>query len=357
MKDRYDIFISYRREGGYDTAKHLNDLLVRDGYRVSFDIDTLRNGDFDEQLYDRIDQCEDFILIVDAHAFDRSLDPKSDPTKDWLRCELAHALQKGKNIIPVFLAGVKGFPENLPEDIQAVEQKNGPEYNRYYFNDFYRALKTRFLSANPYKRIMRYAISALVVILLVVGSILISKKYFVPNDPRGGDRDTITPETIQTPQTTDTQEISEPQEDIQTQPETQQTQTKEVITQPESPKSQGDDVYGVPPAPAYEHCSVCRPEMTSEDFGPLCNLESYEMIGFLISYAENESGEEYTLTIQDAKTRVRSTVLLYWGGFSKSELYWLSHVLIEGNKLKIKYYTCGSDGVMWAYCLETLPRN
>jgi hypothetical protein len=75
MKDRYDIFISYRREGGYDTAKHLNDLLVHDGYRVSFDIDTLRNGDFDEQLYDRIDQCEDFILIVDAHAFDRSLDP------------------------------------------------------------------------------------------------------------------------------------------------------------------------------------------------------------------------------------------------------------------------------------------
>ncbi len=24
---KYDIFISYRREGGYDTAKHLNDLL------------------------------------------------------------------------------------------------------------------------------------------------------------------------------------------------------------------------------------------------------------------------------------------------------------------------------------------
>ena len=27
----YDVFISYRREGGYDTAKHLNDLLVMDG--------------------------------------------------------------------------------------------------------------------------------------------------------------------------------------------------------------------------------------------------------------------------------------------------------------------------------------
>lgn len=196
MKDKYDIFVSYRREGGYDTAKHLNDLLVHDGYRVSFDIDTLRSGDFDEQLYDRIDQCEDFILIVDAHAFDRSLDPKSDPTKDWLRCELAYALKKGKNIIPVFLAGVKGFPENLPEDIQAVEQKNGPEYNRYYFNDFYRALKTRFLSATPYKRIMKYAISAVVIIALILFGVLLAKKYYVPNFTDGGDTDTtaiITP--------------------------------------------------------------------------------------------------------------------------------------------------------------------
>ena len=68
---KYDIFISYRRDGGYDTAKHLNDLLVRDGYKVSFDIDTLRSGNFDTQLLERIDQCKDFILIVDQHAFDR----------------------------------------------------------------------------------------------------------------------------------------------------------------------------------------------------------------------------------------------------------------------------------------------
>lgn len=36
----YDIFISYRRRGGFETAKHLYDLLTKDGYRVSFDIDT-----------------------------------------------------------------------------------------------------------------------------------------------------------------------------------------------------------------------------------------------------------------------------------------------------------------------------
>lgn len=142
---KYDIFISYRREGGYDTAKHLNDLLVRDGYRVSFDIDTLRNGDFDVQLIRRIEQCKDFILIVDKHCFDRTLDPQFDPKKDWLRCELSHALKHNKNIIPVFLSGVTDFPDGLPTDIVNVTKKNGPEYNHYYFDAFYERLKTGFI--------------------------------------------------------------------------------------------------------------------------------------------------------------------------------------------------------------------
>ena len=148
---KYDIFISYRREGGYDTAKHLNDLLVRDGYRVSFDIDTLRNGDFDLQLLSRIEECTDFILIVDKHAFDRTLDENFDSNNDWMRCELAHALKHNKNIIPIFLSGVTGFPDALPADIVNVKKKHGPEYNHYYFDAFYERLKNEFiLSTNKF---------------------------------------------------------------------------------------------------------------------------------------------------------------------------------------------------------------
>lgn len=98
---KFDMFISYRRKDGYDTAKHLYDLLIRDGYSVSFDIDTLRNGNFDVSLLQRIDSCTDFILIVDAHAFDRCMIPSFDRNKDWLQCELSHALLKRKNIIPI----------------------------------------------------------------------------------------------------------------------------------------------------------------------------------------------------------------------------------------------------------------
>lgn len=181
---KYDIFISYRREGGYDTAKHLNDLLVRDGYKVSFDIDTLRDGDFDTQLLTRIEQCKDFILIVDKHAFDRTLDPTFDSQKDWLRCELAHALKHRKNIVPIFLSGVNGFPDGLPADIAGVVKKNGPEYNRYHFNAFYKDLKKRFLKSKSAfgKYIALLAIVLLVLLVGVFGSDKTSESEDVVQD-------------------------------------------------------------------------------------------------------------------------------------------------------------------------------
>ncbi len=172
---KYDVFISYRREGGYDTAKHINDLLVRDGYRVSFDIDTLRNGDFDTQLLSRIEECKDFILIVDQHAFDRTLDPDFDPKKDWLRCELAHAIKHDKNIIPVFLSGVSGLPEGLPEDILPVTKKNGPEYNKYYFNDFYKQLRFRFIKSYSLKT--KLAVIATTLLSLIVLAVTLGIAY------------------------------------------------------------------------------------------------------------------------------------------------------------------------------------
>lgn len=174
MNEHYDIFISYRRDGGYDTAKHLNDLLVRDGYIVSFDIDTLRSGDFDTQLLERIDQCKDFILIVDQHCFDRTLDPRFDPKKDWLRCELAYALKKQKNIIPIFLSGVNGFPDNLPSDVEGVIMKNGPEYNRYHFNAFYEDLKKRFLKSKHNHSLWEH-----VIIVIILICVLISVKAII----------------------------------------------------------------------------------------------------------------------------------------------------------------------------------
>ena len=96
----YDIFISYRRDGGGATAGRINDMLTNDGYSVSYDVDTLREGRFDDQLLTRIEQCQDFILVVDKNCFARTIDPATDPKEDWLWQELSYALKLKKNVIP-----------------------------------------------------------------------------------------------------------------------------------------------------------------------------------------------------------------------------------------------------------------
>ncbi len=172
---KYDIFISYRRDGGYDTAKHLYDLLVHDSYSVSFDIDTLRNGNFDTQLLERIENCKDFILILSKNVFERTLDPECKRENDWVRCEIAHALKHNVNIIPIFLEGFEEFPQNLPDDIAGVAKKNGIRYNREYFDAFYQNIKDRFLVSEALKegkrkRVPHYciAVCALLAILISV---------------------------------------------------------------------------------------------------------------------------------------------------------------------------------------------
>mgnify|MGYP003222187843 CR=1 FL=1 len=46
------------------------------------------------------------------------------------------------------LNGFTDFPDNLPDDIAAVERKNGPKYDSYYFDAFYHKL-LRFLESEP----------------------------------------------------------------------------------------------------------------------------------------------------------------------------------------------------------------
>ena len=113
-KKKYDIFISYRRDGGAETAKHLRDILTAKGYSVFFDTDSLRNGAFNQELINVIRNCKDFILILSPNALDRCVNDG-----DWVRQEIACALESDKNIVPVMHKNFR-FPEKLPDDIDNV---------------------------------------------------------------------------------------------------------------------------------------------------------------------------------------------------------------------------------------------
>lgn len=131
------IFISYRREGGDVTAKLICEALKNRGYTVFFDYDSLSGGYFDERIFEAIDGCGDFILVLPKNSMDRCVNEG-----DWVRQEIAHALKKGKNIVPVMLPDFT-FPTVLPSDIENVKRVNGVPFVMTYFEGVMESIVNR----------------------------------------------------------------------------------------------------------------------------------------------------------------------------------------------------------------------
>ena len=127
MQGNYQIFISYRRDGGEDLARLLEYKLTERGFKVFFDVESLRSGSFNRALFEKIAECIDVLVVLPPHGLDRCTDPD-----DWVRLEIARALKLKKNVIPIMMRNFT-FPETLPEDIDALRHMNGISANNEYF--------------------------------------------------------------------------------------------------------------------------------------------------------------------------------------------------------------------------------
>ena len=136
---KYDVFISYRRNGGEHTAKIIKDRLEDLGYKVFFDVESLRSGNFNKKLYSVIEECQDFILVLSPDSLERC-----ENEGDWVRLEIEHALRNNKNIVPVMLRGFT-FPGKMPESIDSLRFKSGLEANSEFFDAFIQKLQ-KFLN-------------------------------------------------------------------------------------------------------------------------------------------------------------------------------------------------------------------
>ena len=97
MANKYDIFISYRRDGGAQYARILQLMLTQRGYKVFLDYDELTDGKFLSQ--DALVRCKN--------------------EGDWVRREIQLAISEGKHIIPVNPDNsFDGIPDDIPEDIK-----------------------------------------------------------------------------------------------------------------------------------------------------------------------------------------------------------------------------------------------
>lgn len=127
---KYDVFISYRRDGGESFAMMLKNELKDRGFRVFHDVECLRSGDFNKQLYNEIEESQKVLLVLPPNALDRCI---INPN-DWVRLEIEHAMRLGKDIIPIYMRGFV-MPTNLPApldrlpDYQHVEPRIDHTFN------------------------------------------------------------------------------------------------------------------------------------------------------------------------------------------------------------------------------------
>ena len=114
QEKKYDVFISYRREGGKNIARLLKTELGLRGYHAFLDFDELKDGRFDKRIMDAIDAAPVFMFILSDHALDRCVDEN-----DWVRKEIEYALATERHIIPINPdKSFSDFPDYVPKNLR-----------------------------------------------------------------------------------------------------------------------------------------------------------------------------------------------------------------------------------------------
>lgn len=217
----YKIFISYRHDDTADKAEHLLSLLEASGYKglVSFDRENL-DGRFDLEIMRRLDACTDFIAIIgtstlanikeeEAQWYQRlatcsvedfpALEAafitekcecrktygekvrEEDKRIDFVRLEIARAITKGKNIIPVVPVNSDIFNFDkleLPDDIKLFNKYQAQKYQdskNFLFKDILPKIK-KHLKTRLYKhRLLQVGAITLATVLVLAGICMIFK--------------------------------------------------------------------------------------------------------------------------------------------------------------------------------------
>jgi len=176
-KNKYDIFISYRRDGGAQYARILQLELEKRGYKVFLDYEELTDGVFGDNIKEAIREAPVFMMVLSAHYLDRCRNEG-----DWVREEIMLAVKQGKHFIPINPdSSFDGIPADIPEEIkQAVGSNQHSEVN---FGQLLGASVDRMVKNRVSLHIARrkhgkgkwITMIAVVCLLLICGAIAVSQ--------------------------------------------------------------------------------------------------------------------------------------------------------------------------------------
>ena len=128
------VFLSYRRGDSPGYAGRLYDRLVErfGGGQVFMDIDTIAPGeDFVERIERVVSDCDAAIVLIGQdwlNAVDEEGKRRLDDPEDFVRIEVAAALERSTRVIPVLVRGARmPSSSDLPEVIAPLARRNAIE--------------------------------------------------------------------------------------------------------------------------------------------------------------------------------------------------------------------------------------
>jgi TIR domain-containing protein len=176
------VFISYRRDDSSGYAGRLFDVLAGSfGPEQTFmDLDDIQGGDdFTAVIGEKVSQCSVLLAIIgDRWLTLTGADGirRLDAPGDFVRLEIAKALERGVRVIPVLVSGaVMPRPEDLPEVLRPLSVHQAVEVRDAHFHADAEQLIDLLQKTVPdlgarARRAPRWLIPAAAVLLLVAGA-------------------------------------------------------------------------------------------------------------------------------------------------------------------------------------------
>jgi hypothetical protein len=136
------VFISYRRADSAGYSGRVMDRLDRELGRdlVFMDVDAIPLGtNFSKVLHEEVAKCGVLLAVIGPNwldARDEHGNRRLDNPNDFVRIEVAAALQRSIPVIPILLDGAR-IPkaDELPEDLKELLLRNGMEIRHASFQD------------------------------------------------------------------------------------------------------------------------------------------------------------------------------------------------------------------------------
>jgi hypothetical protein len=184
------VFISYRREDSSGYAGRLYDILSAHfgGENTYMDVDTIMGGDsFPVVIEEKISECDALLAVIGERWLTCTAangGRRLDMAGDFVRLEIAKALERGVRVIPVLVGGATmPHPADLPDELRPLAAREAMDLRDAHFRaDAERLIDTLKktvpgIANRPWKARSKrffFTLSFVLAVAAVVGGIMLS---------------------------------------------------------------------------------------------------------------------------------------------------------------------------------------